>query len=335
MNNIPYNILEDFGTQSSPETYVGDIGEPSIPNKLSIVRKKKNSKEPSSSIDNKSDSKFTQFTEFGQGYTVSGKTHRRLESGVYTIDFYEGVPIYTPKNVKSDKWINFRDGFITDILAEIDKFWTKREVFEKYEFLQRRGYMFYGPAGTGKTILIKQIMAKLVENDGIVFFCDHPALLSKGLTYYRQVEPERKITVVFEDIDAIIARYGDSDLLAYLDGEDSNNYVVNIASTNYPEKLDKRIISRPRRFDRVIKIGYPDRNMRSFYFKEKLFIENEELEKWVDASEEFTFAALTELVISVKCLDIEFDVAVKKIQELLENKPHSDDFNSRKMGFGK
>ena len=327
------NVLEDFGTEVNDDIFGlgADALDPPTEG-ANIAAPKRKRKKDSSSLE-KNDAKFTQFTEFGQGFTISGRTHKRLESGVYTIEFYEGMPIFVPKNVKSDKWINFRDGIINEILGEIDKFWEKKEAFEKFDVLHRRGFLFYGPAGTGKSILCKQIMSRIVDDDGIVFYCDHPSLMSKGINYYRQIEPDRKITVVFEDIDAIISKYGESDLLAYLDGEDSNNYIFNIATTNYPEKLDRRIVSRPRRFDRIIKIGFPDENMRSFYFKEKLFIEKEELEKWVEASDKFTFAALTELVISVKCLDMDFDEAVKKIRELMDNSPHSDDFKTKRVGF--
>jgi len=40
---------------------------------------------------------------------------------------------------------------------------------------------------------------------------------------------------------------------------------LNIASTNYPEKLDRRIISRPRRFDRILRIDAPDARVREAY----------------------------------------------------------------------
>src|SRR5262249_23195198 len=82
-------------------------------------------------------------------------------------------------------------------------------------------------------------------------------VFNRCVALFRQVEPDRPIVCVFEDIDAIIAVYGDSDLLQWLDGNQQVDRAGNLASTNYPEKLDRRIIARPRRFDRILRIATP------------------------------------------------------------------------------
>src|SRR5262249_5544417 len=80
----------------------------------------------------------------------------------------------------------------------------------------------------------------------VAFFCGHPAVFIRCLELFRRVEPERPIVCVFEDIDAIIKYYGDSDLLQWLDGNHQVDQAGNLASTHYPEDLDRRIISPPR-----------------------------------------------------------------------------------------
>ena len=64
--------------------------------------------------------------------------------------------------------------------------------------------------------------------------------------------------------------HGDSELLQWLDGSHQINKVINIATTNYPERLDRRIVSRPRRFDRIIKIEAPAARIRETYLAKKL-----------------------------------------------------------------
>lgn len=279
--------------------------------------------------------KFIQYSQEGDSFLPCGKTVKKLKPGTYKIYRTEhGLPIYEPSPIKSDEWLTFRNDLIADVLDEVNKFWERRDVFEKYGYLQRRGYMFYGPPGTGKTVLLKQITQKIVENGGVVFICDnHPDVVQNGLKYFSRIEPNRNIVCLFEDVDAIIDRFGDSHLLTLLDGEDSIDHVLNIATTNYPEKLDKRIIGRPRRFDRVVKIGYPEPEMREYYFTQKLGVSDKEVQKWIDATDNFTFAAMTELVISVKCLGNPFEKSVKRIRNLLDLKPSSSDFNTSKMGF--
>lgn len=292
-------------------------------------------------IENSDNTIFCQYSKAGDNYIPCGQTTSRLSKGVYKISRTDsGLPVFMPSYIKSDSWLNFRDDIINNVTDEIDKFWDRRDIFTQYGFLQRRGYMFYGPAGTGKSVLIKQLIQKIVDRDGIVFLCDtHPDNVQNGLKHFSNLEPDRNIICVFEDVDAIINRYGDSELLTLLDGEDSVDHVLNIATTNYPERLDRRIVGRPRRFDRIIKIGYPEPDMREYYFKHKLEsvgakIDSKEVDKWVSHTEKFTFAALTELVISVKCLGNEFDSSVKRLRDLLEIKVSSDEYKiGKSIGF--
>lgn len=279
------------------------------------------------------DNKFnSQYTIIGDGtYLPCGKTVKKLIPGVYELGMTEnGVPFFINHPTRSDEWLTFRDSLISNVLEEINKFWSTGDVFKQYGFLQRRGYLLYGPPGTGKTVLVKQIIDRIVKDRGIVILSNvPPSMVSKALQYLNKIEPSRQIVCVYEDIDAIIARWGEAELLALLDGEDSTDHVLNIATTNYPEKLDKRIISRPRRFDRIIKISYPDAEMRKFYFKHKMpDISDVELNDWVKNTDEFTFAALTELVISVKCLGNEVGAAIAGLKLLLGNKPNSSEYKS-------
>ena len=117
-----------------------------------------------------------------------------------------------------------------------------------------------------------------------------------------------------------------------LDGENQVDRVINIATTNYPEKLDKRIVARPRRFDRVIKIDMPNEKIRKEYFKNKLGINGEDLDYWTEASNGFSFASLSELVISVKCLGNSFEKSIERLKEL-SRKHSSSEFEQASVGF--
>ena len=112
-----------------------------------------------------------------------------------------------------------------------------------------------------------------------------------------------------------------------LDGNLQVDKVVNLASTNYPERLDRRIIARPRRFDRLIKIESPDATLREAYFAKKLpDLSRAELARWVELSSGLPFASLTELVISVECLGHDLEEAARTLRELDRHTPSSDQF---------
>lgn len=272
-------------------------------------------------------------------YKPVSYTFPKLTKGIYNIyaSQHHGI-VFEKRNVCVDDLLKFPDSISDKILKEITTFWKKGDKFKFHGFLHRRGYLLHGPAGSGKTCLVQQIIADIIESDGLVFQCtNHPSVFNDGLSNYRKVEPDRPVVCLFEDIDAIIDEYGEDEILTLLDGENQIDRVLNIATTNYPEKLDPRLVARPRRFDRVIRINMPPNAVRSMYFEKKLKIDGHELEKWVKATDGFSFAACAELVISVMCFEIPFDDSVSKLKEMMDVKPHSRDYDTDRrggVGFG-
>jgi SpoVK/Ycf46/Vps4 family AAA+-type ATPase len=325
-NNEDFSMA-DFGTEGAEKNYGTKTSEP-----------------PQAANEEKSEKKgakgFCQWTETEPStFMAVGKTTATLTSGVYAIDQDRGTPIFIQKDVKVDDLIEFPNSKSDRILTEIEDFWKKGSVFKQYGFLHRRGYLLYGDPGGGKTCLVQQVIKRIVKNNGIVFLCGHPNVFGEGLRVYRKVEPDRQIVCILEDVDAIIEQFGEDEILSLMDGENQVDKVINIATTNYPERLDKRITGRPRRFDRIIKIAMPDEAVRRVYFKMKLHIDDNEVEKWVKATKDFSFAAMAELVISVKCLDHPFEKSVDTLKKLMTNKPKSTDSGDeedepRKAGFG-
>jgi len=261
-------------------------------------------------------------------------TTTRLPPAAYGfVPTQAGLKIVTKKLVV-DELLEFPDSRQGEILREIEDFWGKAEVFKHFDVRHRRGYMFHGPAGSGKTCLIQQIMARVIKGGDIVCLLDgHPSSFRSGLHLIRQIEPERRIVAVIEDIDAVIGQFGEDEILSLLDGENQIDHVLNLATTNYPERLDKRLVNRPRRYDRIIRVGMPTAAMRGMYFVKKLKLEPDEAAKWVKNSEGFSFAACCELLISVMCLGRDFDVSVKKLQDMIEAKPSSTADVAARAGF--
>lgn len=269
------------------------------------------------------------WAEGGKGNCfVVGRNTKVLPSAFYTISQnQDGSYSYYRQTVKTDELISFKNSMAAEILTEIENFWNNADKFKQYGFLQRRGYMFYGPPGSGKTAITEQIVSATIRNGGVAFMCrNDPEDFAEGLSWFRRYEPDRPIVCLFEDIDSIIDRYGESDLLSCLDGENQVDHVLNIATTNYPEELDKRIINRPRRFDRIVKIGFPDAKIREQYFINKLKIGPNEVKKWVNVTKNFSFAAMTDLVINVKCFGYSLDDSAKKVAATLNLKADSKDF---------
>jgi hypothetical protein len=260
-------------------------------------------------------------------YQMCGRTIQQLPPGAYSCavdNCWNALLQFRELNV--DELIDFPGSLPNQILDEIERFWGQGARFKKLGFLHRRGYLFHGKQGCGKSSLIHMILSRIIAQGHVAFFCTIPNYFLRCMEQFRQVEPDRPIVCIFEDIDAIIRHHGDSELLQWLDGNHQVNKAVNLASTNYPEKLDRRIIARPRRFDCVLQIEAPDAQFREAFFARKLpELPAAELQCWVEVSAGLPFASLAELVISVCCLDHSLEKAAELLKELDQHHPSSED----------
>ena len=263
----------------------------------------------------------------GNTFQVCGRTVKRLPAAAYTCgtDNY-GAAVFQARNLQVDDLVDFPDSLPAQVLLEIDKFWKLGDRFRQHGFLHRRGYLFYGKQGCGKSSLIHQIIAKVVAAGNVAFFCDQPYAFLSCMEQFRSVEADRPMICIFEDIDAIIKHYGDSHLLQWLDGNHQVDKAINLATTNYPEALDRRIIARPRRFDRILRINSPDAKLREAYFARKLPAQTRaERACWVELSDGLPFAALAELIISVCCLGNDLEKSAALLKDLDSHNPTSQE----------
>jgi SpoVK/Ycf46/Vps4 family AAA+-type ATPase len=169
----------------------------------------------------------------------------------------------------------------------------------------------------------------------VAFLCEYPPSFVAAVSLFRAIEKDRPCVCVFEDIDTLIECHGDAELLQWLDGAYQIDRVVNIATTNYPEQLDRRIVTRPRRFDRIVKISAITAEARRAYFQWKLpKLTSQELECWVDRTDGLSFAALSEVVIRTVCLGADLEGVVEMLRAMEERPPSSSDCKEpAPMGF--
>jgi ATPase family associated with various cellular activities (AAA) len=271
-------------------------------------------------------------------FEICGVTALHLPSGAYgcSLNQYGDVQLMV-RDLQVDDLIDFADSLPAKILEEIENFWSLGELFSKHGYLHRRGYLLYGPQGSGKSSVVHQVVHRIIRAGHVAVFCEHPGFLTRAMEVFRKIEPDRPIVCLFEDIDAIIEIHGDSELLQWLDGSHQINKVINIATTNYPERLDRRIVSRPRRFDRIIKIEAPTEPIREAYLRKKLpdLAANGQLAHWVKLTDGLSFAAMAELVISVACLGNNLEETVTLLRGLDDHQPNSKEFDRPgAMGFG-
>jgi AAA+ superfamily predicted ATPase len=268
-------------------------------------------------------------------FTAIGTTVSHLPPAIYTLSASNGAIFFNRTHVLTDNLIELDDSASLKVIAGIEKFWESKKKFDKFGILFKRGIMLWGPAGSGKTATVNMLMRDLVKRGGMVVLVQSPGVAIQGLHELRRIEPDRPIIIVLEDIEEMIANHGEHGLLGLLDGEHQVSNVVVLATTNYPELLGERIINRPSRFDEVILVDMPSAKARYRYLKHVLknTVPEDDLQKWVAATDKLSIAHLRELIVATQCLDRPYQEVVDRLRRM-KIRPHSEKRDKDAKGFG-
>jgi len=268
----------------------------------------------------------------------ASETCEVLQPGFYRFDNMPNIgPCLRRAAITTDGLIHLPDTVGEKVISEFKTFWELRHRFAERGFLHKRGILLWGPPGSGKTTSLMLMAQEIIERQrGIVVQIDGPELAATCLAFIRKIEPERPIIAIMEDLDALVQRHGENNFLALLDGETQIDRIVYIATCNYPERLDRRFVDRPSRFDTVEYIGMPSAAARRVYLQAKEpALTGTELETWVARTDGFSVAHLRELVILVRCFERPLDAAITRLEAMRVRKPSSEDTPDRgPFGFG-
>jgi len=268
-------------------------------------------------------------------------TVEQVPAGVYEIDYNSSIGTHTlnKQPFKTDELYHLPSPEIMDILKDIENFWTRADIYRKYNFVHKRGILMYGEPGCGKSGIIQILANMLMELNGIVINIKSQQDIDYFIDFiptFRKIEPSRPLVVILEDIDALAGedRYSTSQLLNILDGVKQIEGVVYIATTNYPEKLQERLTNRPSRFDRRYKIELPSKEIRRAYITNKLNAEdlaNIDLDEWVKRTDGMSLSHLKEVVVSVVVMGRTFEETIDSLEELKKAPKVKE---TKQVGFG-
>jgi len=298
--------------------------------------------EPLDELETEKKIDFAQWSVMGDGsYIAAPKAEKKLPAGLYEFEW----------NNRANEWCVMRQAINTDelyelptteigeILTDIKSFWKKSELYKSYKLMHKRGILLYGDPGCGKSGILQLCMMHIIKDlSGVVINIKNEDSIKayvEMVPKLRQIEPDRPLVVIIEDIDSVAgdSNYSTSVLLNILDGIKQIENVVYIATTNYPEKLEERITNRPSRFDRRYYVAPPSREVRKAYLLNKIG-ENKidiDIEKWLDDTEDLSMSHLKELFISVVLLDNKYENAIEHLNGM-KKKPRGK--KEKELGFG-
>jgi len=155
------------------------------------------------------------------------------------------------------------------------------ELFHRLNIDPPKGVLFYGPSGTGKTLMAKAVSQESMANFIII---NGPEIMSKfyGASegrlreIFREAEENAPSIIFIDEIDSIAPKRMDtsgeverrvvSQLLSLMDGLRGRGEIICIGATNRINSLDEAL-RRPGRFDREIEFGVPNVKGRKEIFQ--------------------------------------------------------------------
>lgn len=141
----------------------------------------------------------------------------------------------------------------TTLLEDTRYFFDHVDFFTRHGQSGMRKVLLTGPPGTGKSSILMALANEFARELPVVLACDDMDVV---VTCAKAAAQRRPCIVMVEEMDMLVRP--SSVALSFLDGTNTPHNPAGtylIATTNYPRKIDKRILKRPGRIDRVIAVG--------------------------------------------------------------------------------
>ncbi|MCX7919965.1 MAG: ATP-binding protein [bacterium] len=229
-----------------------------------------------------------------------------------------------------------------EIIENVVDFIKYIPIYQANRIPTKRGLIFYGKPGVGKT-LVGKVLASQVDST-FIWVTAAKIKNAESVTQLFQFARELQPSIVFiEDLDCFaIDRHIHftpilGELLNQMDGIVENEGVIVIATTNDLQVIEPALKDRPSRFDRVLEFKLPDVELRKQIIMQALrgkTANGINIDRIAEKTEGFTGAHLHELVILatkvaieqkdydesniVKLTDTHFELALNQVQKKKE-----------------
>jgi hypothetical protein len=226
------------------------------------------------------------------------------------------VSVWGGKDIRLDPAASERVFLPAEMRADIERqatsFFGQPQTYRRQGVPHRRGLLFVGPPGNGKTMMVRELVRlcwrEFRTSAAAVQAGKHADEHLLELAFAEASRNGRGI-VILEEVDALVSETDvtRAALLGRLDGLASLEGVLVLATTNNPGEVDPALAHRPSRFDRVWRFELPDEGLRRDYLAHWMpKLDAESAVELARGTEGWSFAYLNELrttaaILAIQC----------------------------------
>ena len=253
-------------------------------------------------------------------YDIKGKT-LLLERSWDGIEFHE---------VQTQRTDSFFLPEYQELNDYISTFSQSKDFYKKENLIYKSGIVLYGHPGNGKSSWIRYIMNnKILPEDTTFIWCNILPPQS-FIDEFKKIDCLK--VFIFEEITSNLNNSQEvKQFLTFMDGEQSLDNAIFIATTNNPEQLPQNVIERPGRFDLIVEIDNPKEKSREVILKH--YFKEDYSEDMIQTSKGLSHAEIMYAFILAKKHQVGFSSAVKKLKDHKEFVKRGFE-KYKKIGFG-
>ncbi|KAK1990958.1 hypothetical protein LX36DRAFT_716406 [Colletotrichum falcatum] len=201
---------------------------------------------------------------FGEAHALAAKANEG-KTMVYAARGMEWAPLGDPRKKRPLGSVILDEGVKEGIVADVRDFLSRQQWYVDRGIPYRRGYLLFGPPGSGKSSFIQSLAGELDFGVAMINLSEM-GMTDDKLAHLLTKLPRRSI-LLLEDADSAFVnrRRRDADgysgasvtfsgLLNALDGLAAGEERIAFLTTNHIERLDPALI-RPGRVDMTVRIG--------------------------------------------------------------------------------
>ncbi|KAK2040174.1 putative mitochondrial chaperone BCS1 [Colletotrichum somersetense] len=201
---------------------------------------------------------------FGEAHALAAKANEG-KTVVYAARGMEWAPLGDPRKKRPLGSVILDEGVKEGIVDDVKDFLSRQQWYVDRGIPYRRGYLLFGPPGSGKSSFIQSLAGELDFSVAMINLSEM-GMTDDKLAYLLTKLPRRSI-LLLEDADSAFVnrRQRDADgysgasvtfsgLLNALDGLAAGEERIAFLTTNHIERLDPALI-RPGRVDMMVRIG--------------------------------------------------------------------------------